>query len=476
MIGRASFIYVLSRLLPSGLGFVTGLVLTWLMAPAAYGLYGLGFAIVVMASSVFFDWHQLTLARFFESNHQSPLFMPTAVMIFVALCAASLLGYAIVVVTPWGRAHFWLLLVCLPGTWAYAWFEFAARVKVAQFQPLEYFWMNLARNGAILVLVVLIAWLTHNPIAVLAGAFASMFAASMLFSFKGVRLGRKFLDLALARKMLRFGWPAAITMSMAGLSGMLARPLLDSLSGHEAVGFFTVAYTLTQNSIGLVAAGIGSATYSIAVKAVDSGESRAAQAQLTSNCVLLFGLLLPVTVGVVWIMPALAKTIVGPRYIEAVTQLTPLLAASALLMSLRAQYFDHAFQLAHRTGLQAWTMVITVLLNIGLNFLLIPTYGYVGAGVASVITAGLSLLIGVFAARYCYPMPFPIRDILKIAAASALMAIILELQRANSGTISIIIQVASGSLGFLAALVALNLLDLRKRFPNYFRAICARHR
>src|SRR3954463_13379920 len=87
---RDSAIYILSRVVPSGLGFITGIALTWLLTPEAYGFYGLGLTIVVLVAGIFFDWHGLAFMRVFQANAENPRFMPTVAQTFVLLCLASL--------------------------------------------------------------------------------------------------------------------------------------------------------------------------------------------------------------------------------------------------------------------------------------------------------------------------------------------------------------------------------------------------
>src|SRR3954471_5828194 len=101
---RDSAIYILSRVVPSGLGFVTGIALTWLLTPEAYGLYGLGLTIVVLVAGIFFDWHGLAFMRFFQANAENPRFMSTVVQTFVLLCLASLLLVPLVLLVAAGIA------------------------------------------------------------------------------------------------------------------------------------------------------------------------------------------------------------------------------------------------------------------------------------------------------------------------------------------------------------------------------------
>src|SRR3954462_741518 len=141
---RESLVYILSRAVPSGLAFVTGMVLTWLLTPADYGIYGLGMALIMLIAAVFFDWHSLSFMRFYQAEVARRAFMPTILQIFLLLSFGSLvlagIAYAGGTLTSDYRALLW---ICLPGCWCYAWFELAVRMQIARFRPGNYFWMNM---------------------------------------------------------------------------------------------------------------------------------------------------------------------------------------------------------------------------------------------------------------------------------------------------------------------------------------------
>src|SRR5690242_656282 len=92
---RESLVYILSKAVPAGIAFATGMVLTWLLAPEEYGVYGLGFAMIVLISAIFFDWHAISFMRFYQSNAQNRTFMPTILQSFVLLCGASIVLAAV---------------------------------------------------------------------------------------------------------------------------------------------------------------------------------------------------------------------------------------------------------------------------------------------------------------------------------------------------------------------------------------------
>jgi O-antigen/teichoic acid export membrane protein len=472
MLLRDGFTYVLAKLLPSGLGFATTVGLTWILSPDAYGVYGLGLAVVGLGSNVLFDWHALSFMRWYQSRGHEPRFMTTMLSIFAVTCAlsAATIGVASLAGLLHGlEAEAWILTL---GTWAYAWFEFTARIQVANFRPARYLLMNLIRNMLVLVSGLLIAYVSGAPQLVLAGAFISMLVAGSIYIRDGsIHLGRGF-DWSLARMMIAYGAPIGITTICSGLTTSANRLLLAALADMRSVAFLTAAAALVQASIGMIGAGIGSATYSMAVRAVESGDAAEATSQLSDNFAYLASILLPAAVGLSLIAPQLAPALLRPDYQAAVVETTPWLAASAVLFGIRAHYVDHAFQLGNRTWLLAQVMVASALVNLALNCLLIPAWGYLGAAVAMTVAAGSALVHAVLLSRRAFRLPFPTAEVIRIGVATLLMVIAVEAMPARPGIVGVVSRVGAGVLTYCVAAVAFDLLGL----GNALLGRCARGR
>jgi O-antigen/teichoic acid export membrane protein len=229
----------------------------------------------------------------------------------------------------------------------------------------------------------------------------------------------------------------------------------------RSVAFLTAAAALVQTSIGMIGAGIGSATYSMAVRAVESGDPAEARSQLSHNFAYLAGILLPTAVGLSLIAPQLAPVLLRPDYQAAVVETTPWLAASGLLFGIRAHYVDHSFQLGNRTWLLAQVMMASALINLALNLLLIPAWGYLGAAVAMTVAAGFALVHAVLLSRRAFRLPFPTAEVIRIGVATLLMVIAVEAVPAKPGIVGVVSRVGAGLLTYGAAAVASDLLGLR---------------
>jgi O-antigen/teichoic acid export membrane protein len=468
---KDSFIYILSKLLPSGLAFATGIGLAWLLSPADYGVYGYGMAVAMVIGTVGFDWLGLSYLRFKPKHGTEPGFAPTVVAVFFGLCVASLMLMAIIAATmPADRAL--LLMVCTAGAWAYAYFEMAGRTAVGDFKSVRYFWMNMARNAGVLAAGLGLAWVFQSPLLVLAGGFAAMLAAGLAFWRAPVRFG--VFDRSLARRLFKYGMPMMATMTLYAVLTNVNRLLLDGLSGPEEVGYFTAAATLAASTISVLANGVGTATYSAAVRQVERGETVALQAQMKRNAILLTGLLLPATVGFSMLAGPIAELCLSREYELHVTAMLPWIAVGSAIQAFRSNYIDFGFQLGNRTGLQVWSYVAPAIVNVALNVLLIPSLGGLGSAMAMTAAHVLALGLSVVMVERAFHIPYPLTEMAKAAGATAIMAAAIWPMMHAHGPLPLVAAVVLGIAAYAAGAVIFNLLDCRSLLAGRLGRLVAR--
>lgn len=458
MLLRDSAIYIVSRAIPGALGFVTAMLLTWLLPPASFGLYGLGMVLVMLANNVLFAWLAACLMRWHETHQDEPAFMPTILALFGGMSLAPTLLLAVASVSGLTRGHTAFAWIVLFGSVAYGWFELSSHVQIFRYRPMRYLYMTLLRNGLILTGGPLVAYLTQSAEVTLLVCFAAMAASGCLFLYNGRRWPLRDFDAALARAFLAYGAPVGLTMIFGGLATASTPIMLSMMSGYEAVGAFTVAFTIVQSTLGVIALGISAATYPAAIRAVEGGDASAARAILTRYYTALLALLLPAGVGLSLLAPGIARVLVAPQYHVALAAMMPWLAACAVLMGFRASYVDLAFHLGKRTGFLVQVVVVAVLVNIALGVALIPPWGYVGASVAMTCAFGVALVHASFLAGRAYPIPLPIRETCGVVLATGLMAAVIEMTPASWGPLSLLAQVAGGVGAYTAALFVLSML------------------
>lgn len=247
---------------------------------------------------------------------------------------------------------------------------------------------------------------------------------------------------ALLRKILPYGLSAlAVTVYFNADIVMLS-----FLKDKQAVGLYSVAYTL------FLAAGLFSSVYFGAVfpvlsrlfKSSDEGLRKAHEK--TFKFLLIAGL--PISFG----GPLLAGKIIGLFYGPG---FSPSAAPYAILSSMTVFMFLNAFMghflaATDRVGDSFRMLGYSCLLNVALNFLFIPGYGYIGAAVATVISELAFFALSMNALRRTAYHTAPWGLAVKLLAFCGLMsAVLLSLPGLN-----LFLSVLLGMLVYLFCVVA----------------------
>jgi O-antigen/teichoic acid export membrane protein len=445
---RNSALYAAGRALPGLVGMATTALLTRMLAPADYGQFGLALVVATLGSTLVFDWLGLAFLRLgLDAGADAAIGRLFSLLVLLtaaigsASWAAGLLGHA---------AASGLLLMCCTAA-----FELAARRPVNAGQPGRFLLMNATRTVVSLLGATGAAALTRDPILTAYGFALGPAVGACLAGTAPP--GRQYDGAALVR-VLRFGLPLAASMALAGAANSGTRALLEALDGPEALGLYTAAFLLVQNTLSVVAAGIASAGYPASVRLVETGQREAAAGQLAANWSLLLAVLAPMAAGMALTGSAIATLLVGPRYVDGVARLIPWLAGAGLLAGLRSQGLDHVFQLAGASARLTLVTGVMAVAALGLTACLAPGAGAVGAAQASCGAALVGFVIALLWGRLTWRVPLPIDAAARIMAACGAMALIVTVVPGGLAA-----HVAAGVVSYATIAFALGLFGLRRR-------------
>jgi O-antigen/teichoic acid export membrane protein len=355
------------------------------------------------------------------------------------------------------------VLGCLCAGVTSAWTELKQRLQTADLQRRAYI-VTAAVRGVASTLLVLGAALLHSgvPWLLFALAAANLLAASIV-SEPRLTMRRTRFDREVGLRLLRFGFPLSISVGLSTVLMSIDKWMLQTLSGSEAVGYFTAATLITQVPILTLASSLGPSTLAVIVRTVEFGTPQEARSRLENGLVMLLAIVLPAAAGAVAIAPSAAQIVLGAAFWDPVIGLAPWLAATAVLSAVRAFYVDFAFQLAHKTKLLVWITAFAIAINVGLDIVLIPAYAERGAAMGSFVAYMASLIVAAVASRRAYPLPVPFRPMAQIVAATLLMVGCLLALPHWSPVVDLGTRLVVGLLSFSAMILATNVLCLRDR-------------
>jgi len=269
--------------------------------------------------------------------------------------------------------------------------------------------------GATLLLVVA---LDKGPIGVIVGNFTgTLLVYAVLIGYRREQLGLQF-DRSLLRKMNHFGVPLVPTALFLWVTNFSDRLFLVKLADTQEVGLYSVGVRIASALVLLLTA-FRLAWPAFAYSIEDDREARRTYGYVLTYLVFVttwvataLALLSPWIVD--WIAaPAFASSsqVVGPLAFSTVAFAAYIVVAIGVGRAKRTQF--------------NWIVTgAAAAVNVGLNLLLIPRYGMMGAAVAT-IAAYTTMFVGMaWWAQRIYPVPYQWRRVaLATTAGIALVTV-----------------------------------------------------
>jgi O-antigen/teichoic acid export membrane protein len=473
MMVRHGLAYALARGLPAAVNFAAIAIYTRLLEPAEYGRYAVVVAAIGMAHMAAFLWLQLSLGRFLPAYRQTP-------ERFLSSVLAGFLAVTLLVLAAALPAILWLddartrhlLLIGLVLLLIEAYGEIHLRLANARLQPTVYGRIGLVRAAVALAVGSALVALGDGAEGVLVGLAVGYAVASIrpsLRVFKGCGIG--LVDPAILRRLLIYGAPLVVTIAFDYVLFVADRLLIARLIGIDAAGIYAVGHDLTNFTLGTVLVIVNLAAYPIAVRAYEEGGLAQAAPKLRQNALLLWGLGLPAAAGMAILAANITGVIAGPAFRESAVAVMPIIALAVLIQKSRTFYFDMAFQLTGRVGIQAVVSGAAAIVNLALNLILIPAMGLVGAAWATVAASALALTLSIALGRRHLALPLPWADLARLALATLVMAGAVWPLRDMGGLAALGLQVATGGLAFAATAWLLDVGGLRRTLWRQLRCL-----
>ncbi len=253
---------------------------------------------------------------------------------------------------------------------------------------------------------------------------------------------------ALAAASIPIGVSLAINAAVLGLDTVI----LSALKGNDAVGLFGAAQRLVESTVFLGAA-FAAALMPVLAQAARSG-SRELAAMYEDGCKVITSVLMPVSLAFVLFSDWLTRLVFGDSFSPAAAAVR-MLAPTVLLVAISTLSL-YALISAHKQRLVPWIAAFTLVQNLALVFLLVPSHSFRGAATA-LLAADVTYTVALVAlvVRDTGPLS-PARVLAGPVAGCCAMAVAAAL-------------VGGGPAGFLIAAAAYALTWLafeRRRYPR----------
>ncbi len=410
-------IYAIGDLLTKGIGFLAIIFYTHFITQSEMGVYGYIMIIVSFATTFLILGADNAYARyFFEYKEQKQKQILTTTlfvfltfwmifMLIIPLVFSSKIAILFLDTDEYASAFFFALL-SLPLKLISSMSNQALRNQFKTKQFIVYnFFTALVTVGSAIVL------LQFSPFGI-ASIFIGMIIGDIvvlpfrLYAIKELFI--KEVDFGILKSILVYGVPLLPASIAYWVFSSVDRVMLEFMSSLESVGIYTVAVSLSV-VMSLVAGAIGQAWGPHAVKTYEEDKEQAR---------VLYVRFLKVLIGVALFL-VFCAAMLGQEIISLIfpAEYTTVFYPMILLLigigfQITVQVTAIGIYLAKKTIYLAYITLFVAVVNIVLNYILIPLYAEVGASVATMISYLLLTLIYSIVSQRLFRLDYDFRYIL----------------------------------------------------------------
>lgn len=322
---------------------------------------------------------------------------------------------------------------------------------------------NVVRLGAVVALVAL-GW---GALGALVGYVLGFVAAVLLGGYVVVTrfypsFPRGEAEPELLERLLRYSVPLTATRAANVLDRRIDTILVGVILTPAAVGFYTVAKQVTQFTAVPVAAFGFTVSPALGEQAAAGNVGRARRLYETSlRHVLAF--YVPAAAGLILVAEPVVRHVFGASYLGAVPVLQ--VFGGFVIVNAVNKVTSDGLDYLGRARSRAVAQGSMAAANAGLNVLLLPIMGVVGAAVATVVTYSVYTAANVYFIHLELTLGLGrlARDLATIGVVAAGVALPVVLLRPYvSGVVTMLALVAAGTAVWAALSVVTGLLDVRR--------------
>lgn len=425
--------YLPSKVVPALLGLIFIPIITRLFKPNDYGSYVLVVAIVGLLSLILSSLLGSAILRFFpiyEHKNKLSLFYNTLIKeMIIYILIIAVLFFAVLQVF---KANFspnlyylmtiGILLFIVTSVFAVLLYLLNARQKAVLYTS-----YRIWQSGAGLTFGVLIVlFLNRGVDGLLWGAIiAPSMAIPILYryAFGKVQVWKGSFSKSIAVERIKYSAPLVIGSFAGWILSLSDRYIINLYRGNYEVGLYSVSYTLAEQTIIIIWELFILAAYPLIVSLWEKEGKKATQEYVgnLTRYYLIFAF--PAALGLSVLSKPTIMVFTSSAYYEGY-KIIPLISFGVFLLGL--QWWNQVWlALYKKTNIIMYSVLSAGLLNIGLNFLLVPKFGYMAAALATFISYVFLLLIVIIITRRFIVWKFPFKSLARIICASGLMGIIV---------------------------------------------------
>lgn len=416
------------------LSFTISLLYTHMFTTDDYGIYSLIAALYGLFYQLFTGWMTHSILRYYpeEKDNENAKSLKN-IMLFILLVASVIFAFIMMAALVCYRTHDTLKQMCVVYSGVFFFegllliFNTFIRAEGGSKQYSTNMILNsVIKSFAIVVLYYVIGFQSITVIIV--SLFIAEFVQSLYIfvKFKWAQvISLSAIKKDLLQKVVRFGYPLIFVSVIFNILTYSDRYIIKIFQSTSEVGLYSFGYNMGHSLFYTMTNAIMLGAYPRLTKEwVEKGRKKTEE-MMRGYLNMFCYIMLPAAVGVIAVGNCMIQSLCAQSYWDSYRVF--IITCISYTVYGFSQYTNKAWELTGNTKMIVRINIIAAVINIVLNVLLIPWFGYTVAAVTTLLSFVIHIFISLFFSRRIFTFCVDKRSILNIILASAIMWSVLVL-------------------------------------------------
>lgn len=460
-LGKDLLAYLPANILPALFTFISIPIYTRLFLPEQYGIYALFISAVSLLSGLFFGWLGQSVLRFYHEykvdereQFLSSLFigwLSLLILAYILFFVSSLLFNLDKIEAVTLNIIFYSGLILASSSV----YNLVYQLLRADRKTIIFAVLNITLPAARLLLVLaLVCYFQIGIEALFIATFLVEFIlVAVAFYFVKPSIRGSFFRADILVRSFRYGLPIMLSTVIYWVLSTSDRYIIGYYHGVESVGIYTAGYQIGSQSIQVVFMVLMLASFPIIIQTwTDFGREKTEEL-VNSLLRYFFMITIPAAVGLAVLSKHLMAVLVESSYFSGHTIL-PWVALGLLAFGL-SQYVNKPFELLEKTVYLFLLSGIAASINLVLNILFVPAYGFIAAAVTTMVSYLSYIAFSLFFSRRYFKIVFNFFSLFRVTVCTVIMGMTLCVIGLNMsyGIINLIILLVVGFVFYFISLL-----------------------
>jgi len=419
MLIRQAGINLAANVMSALLGLFSVSIFTRLFSPHDYGTYLLGAGFAGVVSVFLIGWFRnLVLSGHARNDGTDVRGLVLTGYLLCCLTAPVAYGAGLSIGLD-GAA----VLAAIALAIAVGLFELTQDLLRARLEAVAVMKATLVRAVAVLGFGVAVALLHPTGLGLLMAAALAALVATLIQARRAWGGTAIMFDRAALAAVVRQGLPLTLSLTLLAISGVTDRFIIANLVGAADAGRYVAALDLVRQTLMMPAISAAAAFFPIAVQIHANKGNAAVRTHLADCSELLFGIILPASLGLAVIAPHVANVILGADFRDLAAHTMPIIAIAVVFQIMTQQYLHASFLLSGRNAFYLINTAVIIVANVVLSYVLVSEYGTAGAAWGRLGADAIGFFCALILSRFAFPIPLPFGRLSLVIMATLVMAL-----------------------------------------------------